>query len=102
MNIARVRGTLVATLKHPALESQRLLLIEPCDPAGQPCGRITAAVDTVDAGVGDWVVFVDEGSSASQILYNPRGPVRTVIVGVLDAIHTPGLGKPGPARQSHH
>lgn len=95
MNIARVRGTLVATLKHPALAGRKLLLIEPCDPAGKPNGRITAAVDGADAGAGDWVLFLDEGSSASQILGNPRGPVRTVIVGVVDALHAPGVTPSG-------
>ena len=101
MNIARVRGTLVSTLKHPALASCKLLLLEPCDPTGRPNGRLTAAVDTVDAGVGDWVVFLDEGSSASQILANPRGPVRTVVVGILDAVHLPAAAPPGPVGQSH-
>jgi len=86
MQIARVRGTVVATLKHPALRAAKLLLVEPCDPEGRPSGRMLAAVDTVDAGPGDWVVFLDEGSSASQILDNPRGPVRTVVVGVLDDV----------------
>jgi ethanolamine utilization protein EutN len=86
VQIGRVRGTVVATLKHPALRAAKLLLVEPCDPRGRPSGRMLAAVDVVDAGVGDWVVYLDEGASASQILHDPRGPVRTVIVGVLDDI----------------
>ena len=87
MQIGRVRGPLVATIKHPALHGHKILLVEPCDPRGAPAGRVVAAVDVVDAGSGDWVVYLDEGSSASQILGTRRGPVRTVIVGILDAVH---------------
>ena len=101
MQIARVVGTLVATIKHPALAARRLLLVQPCDMEGKPRGSTTMAVDVVDAGVGDWVLVLDEGASASQILENPRGPVRTVVAGVVDAVHLWGSGTPGPgARQS--
>ena len=101
MQIARVVGTLVATIKHPALAAQRLLLVQPCDMEGKPRGSTTMAVDVVDAGVGDWVLVLDEGASASQILGNPRGPVRTVVVGVVDSVHE-GQAETPPrrARQS--
>ena len=90
MQIGRVRGTVVSTLKHPALAARKLLLVEPCGPTGRASGPVTAAVDTADAGPGDWVVFLDEGSSASQVLGLQRGPVRTVVVAVLDAVHLTG------------
>ena len=39
----------------------------------------------------------DEGNAAAQVLGMPRGPVRTIIVGVVD--HVDGLASPpaGPA-----
>ena len=46
------------------------------------------ALDRAQAGPGDWVLVVDEGNSASQVLQKPRGAVRTVIVGVIDAVDT--------------
>ena len=92
MQIGRVHGTLVSTLKHPALAGGKMLIVGPCDPQGRPTGRRTMALDVVDAGVGDWVLLLDEGSSASQVLGNPRGPVRTLVVGVVDAVHWPASG----------
>ena len=86
MQIARVCGTVVSTLKHPALAGQRLLIVQPCDFDGRPTGAETMAIDVVDAGPGDWVLLLDEGASASQVLENPRGPVRTLVVGVIDAV----------------
>ena len=101
MQIARVVGTLVATIKHPALAAKRLLLVQPYDTKGEPRGSTTMAVDVVDAGVGDWVLVLDEGASASQILANPRGPVRTVVVGVVDSVHWGDAPTPAPRpRQS--
>jgi microcompartment protein CcmK/EutM len=49
-------------------------------------GKRVLAFDTVDAAPGDRVLVLDEGNGASQVLGRPRGPVRTVIVGVIDQI----------------
>lgn len=86
MFVARVVGEVVATIKHPHLAGQRLLLVraEPTPGRAQPGSVI--AVDTVDAGVGDRVIVADEGNTAAQVLRLPRGPVRTVIVGVVDEV----------------
>ena len=95
MILARVVGTVVATRKDPRLVSNKLLVARPMDPHGKAEGNYLVAVDTVDAGVGDWVLVLDEGSSASQVLENPRGPVRTLIVGVIDAV-TSGVSRSQP------
>jgi len=101
MQVGRVLGNLVSSHKHAALDGHRLLLVQPCDLAGNPQGSTTMALDRVDAGVGDWVLLLDEGSSASQILERPRGPIRTLVVGVVDAVHlTSAPANPSPARQS--
>ena len=86
MFLGRVVGDVVATIKHTALSGRKLLLVQPLTGEGTPTGRPTIAVDVVDAGVGDHVLVVDEGNSAAQALAQPRGPVRTVVVGVVDAV----------------
>ena len=97
MFVGRVVGTVVATIKHAALEHARLLVVQPYDPEGREDGSPVVALDQVDAGVGDHVLALDEGSSASQILGRPRGPVRTLIVGVVDAVHLdPSRTSPEP------
>jgi microcompartment protein CcmK/EutM len=84
MNVARVVGEVVATIKHPDLAGQKLLLVQPVTPEGQPTGKQSLAVDRVQAGPGDLVLVNDEGNGAAQVLQRPRGAVRTVIVGVVD------------------
>jgi len=86
MFLARVVGDVVATIKHPALANRKLLLVQPLTGDGTPTGRPSIAVDSVDAGVGDHVLVVDEGNGAAQVLQRPRGPIRTVVVGVVDEV----------------
>jgi ethanolamine utilization protein EutN len=77
-------------VKHPHLAAQRLLLVSPEQTPGRPQPPSVIAVDTVDAGIGDRVLVADEGNAAAQVLGKPRGPVRTVIVGVVDQADLPG------------
>ncbi len=86
MFTARVVGDVVATIKHQDLVHEKLLLVQPVTPEGEARGRVMLAVDRAQAGPGDWVLVADEGNSAAQVLRRPRGAVRTVIVGVVDAI----------------
>ena len=92
MFLGRVVGELVSTLKHDALRGERLLWVVRTDPGGRPLvpQRRILALDRVDAGPGDRVLVVDEGNSAAQVLERPRGPVRTVIVGVVDQVEIEG------------
>ncbi len=86
MILARVVGDVVATIKHEHLANQKLLLVQPVNPAREPTGRATIAVDCAQAGPGDLVLVLDEGNGAAQVLRRGRGAIRTVIVGVVDAV----------------
>jgi len=90
MRIGRVVGNVIATVKHPALFAQRLLLVEDENAEGALSGKPRLALDVVDAGEGDRVLVVDEGNAAAQVLARGRGPVRTVIVGVVDEVESEG------------
>lgn len=101
MQYGRVCGTVVSTLKHEALNGYKMLLVQPFDVHGKPAGQKIMALDTVDAGPEDWVLLLDEGSSASSVLKHPRGPVRTLVVGIVDVVDLPEpSAKGGQARQS--
>lgn len=90
MRIARVVQTVVATIRHPALDGRRLLRCAFLDAAGRPTGGTTIAVDAVDAGLGQTVLIVDEGNGARQILGAPGAPIRAVVAGIVDEV-TPTL-----------
>ena len=86
MILGRVIGTVVSTIQHPSLDGQRLLLVERLGIDGRPGGGTVIAIDSVDAGIGETVIVVDEGNSARLVLGNKDAPARTVIVGVVDSI----------------
>lgn len=90
MKIATVIGTVVAPVQHPAYEGQKLLLIRPEHPEGQRAGKTLIAIDRAQAGVGDKVLVIDEGSSARFLLGQDDAPVKTTIVGVIDEIELAG------------
>ena len=69
------------------------MLVERLQPQGGAEARYDIAVDLVQAGPGDTVLVLDEGSSARQLLNaKPNGPVRAVIVGIVDDIDLPEAG----------
>ena len=84
MITGRVIGNIVSTIQHPFFVGRRLLMVEKIDPSGVASNDYLVAVDTVDAGVGDTVLILDEGNGARQILQSSTGPVRSVIVGIID------------------
>jgi microcompartment protein CcmK/EutM len=88
MFIARVIGEVVSTIKHDALTGRKLLVIEKLTEKGKPTGDTQLAVDSVDAGEGDTVLVMDEGSSAALVTGMDNPPIRTVIVGVIDSVYT--------------
>ncbi len=89
MKLARVVGTVVSTITAPIFEDRTLLVVDLLEPDGRPAGGSLIAVDTVGAGAGETVLVLDEGSSARQIVGAPYGPIRTVVVGIVDAVEGP-------------
>ncbi len=85
MKLAQVVGTVVSPISHAFFDDQRLLLCDLVDPDGSTNGYLIA-VDVVDAGVGEHVLICDEGTSARQIFGITTGPVRSVIVGIVDDV----------------
>lgn len=86
MKLARVVGTVVSTITVPVFEGRTLLLCDLLGPDGEPAGGHTIAVDTVGAGPGEVVLLLDEGTGARQVLGAPNAPVRTLVVGIVDAV----------------
>ncbi len=90
MKIARVVGNVVSTIQSEVFDGRKLLLCDLLDASGQPDGNHLIAVDTVGAGTGETVILLDEGNSARQVLGLAAGPVRTVVVGIVDEVTDDG------------
>jgi ethanolamine utilization protein EutN len=90
-------GTVVMTVKHPAFDGEKLLVVQPLDERGAPQGASFLAIDRAQAGEGDLVLVMREGSGVRQIVGRDRGlsveeavkidhPVRSLIVGIVDQV----------------
>ncbi len=86
MILCRVEGTVVCTIKHPAFEARTLLVVQPVDEKGGATGKSFVAIDHAQAGVGDCVLVLREGSGVRQLLKMPQAPIRSLIVGVVDRV----------------
>ena len=87
MILARVVGNIVATQKNKRYESARVMLCQQITPEGEETKNTVLALDAVDAGVGDTVLIVQEGWSASTVATGePGAAIDSAIVGVVDRI----------------
>jgi microcompartment protein CcmK/EutM len=91
--LGRVLGTVVSTVQHPFYAGRKQLLVGAVLPDGALDGtRYILALDMVGAGVGQTVLVEDEGNSARQILEDPKAPVRSLIVAIVDQVDAPAPG----------
>ncbi len=88
MILGRVIGEMHGTIKHRFYEGKRLMVVEKMSAAGVLGGDYLIAVDSVGSGAGEDVLVLDEGNGARQVLESDDGPVRSVIVGIIDDIHS--------------
>jgi microcompartment protein CcmK/EutM len=86
MITGRVIGDIDSTINHPFYDGKKLLVVEVIDENSNATNAYLVAVDTVDAGVGDRVLVLDEGNGSRQIFQSSDAPVRSTIVGIIDEI----------------
>ena len=83
MQLARVIGEVVSTVKDANLAGVKLLVLQPVDAAGASVGRTLVALDSVGAGTGEHVFFV-RGREAAFPFYPAEPPTDASIVGIVD------------------
>jgi ethanolamine utilization protein EutN len=84
MQLARVIGTVVSTIKNEALEGRKFLLVQTLDADLNDKGKPQIALDAVGAGVGE-LVFWCRGKEASFPFKRDETPTDCTIVGIVDS-----------------
>jgi ethanolamine utilization protein EutN len=83
--LARVVGTVVATVKQDTLRSQPLQWIQPVDAEGKDRGSAIVAVDPIGLGPGEMCYYIT-AREASLTLWETFAAVDAGIVGKVDRI----------------
>lgn len=89
MQIARVIGRVVATVKQDTLAAVTLQWIQPMSTAAVDTGKPLIAVDRVGVGPGEIVYFITS-REAALTLDNPFAAVDAGIVGKVDWVDVRG------------
>ena len=101
MYFGRVVGCVWCTVKSPALEGLRLLLVQPLTPQMENTGKRIVCTDSTGAGAGELVYWV-RGKEASFPFLPAEAPTDTCIVGIVDSVHLKSAaevpGGPGAER----
>ena len=83
MQLAKVLGEVVATVKDANLTGLKMLVLQPLTPDGAAAGRTLVALDSVGAGVGENVFFV-RGREAAFPFYPAEPPADATVIGIVD------------------
>ena len=83
MQLARVLGEVVSTMKDPNLTGLKMLVLQPLAASGEAAGRTLVALDSVGAGVGENVFFV-RGREAAFPFYPAEPPTDAAVIGIVD------------------
>jgi ethanolamine utilization protein EutN len=86
MILARVIGQVIATQKEPSHEGKKILLVQALNLRNELTGDPFVALDSVDAGIGDRVLAIQEGFSAMTAVGHTDAPIDAAIIGVVDAV----------------
>jgi len=84
MQIARVIGTVVSTVKNESLHGRKILLVQTLNADLKPKGSPMIALDAVGAGVGE-LVFWCRGKEAAFPFKRDSTPTDCTIVGIIDS-----------------
>ena len=86
MQIARVVGTVVSTMKSEKLNGLKMMLVKPIDlETFEEKGSILVAFDAIGVGEGE-VVMIVSGSSSRQTELTENKPSDTAIIAIIDHI----------------
>jgi len=84
MQLARVIGNVVCTVKNESLEGRKILIVQNLNEELKPIGSPMVALDAIGAGVGE-LVFWCRGKEASFPFKRDDTPTDCTIVGIVDS-----------------
>ena len=87
MNLCRVTGDVVSTVKNEKLRGHRIMVVQPVELDGRtPKGSSFLGLDRVGAGVGDLVFVLQEGGGIRILYGDDQIPLAVAIIAIVDEL----------------
>lgn len=86
MRLGRVTGKLWSTVKTPAHDGKRFLIVQPIDATGASAGEEFVALDSIGAGSGD-IIYWTRGREACIPFYPEQVASDATVVGIVDRVN---------------
>jgi ethanolamine utilization protein EutN len=84
MQIGKVVGQAVATVKHPTLTGWRLLVVQLLTADDRPDGEPILAIDRLGAAAGSKVIATTDALLVRELMGTKNSPVRWSVMGLAD------------------
>jgi ethanolamine utilization protein EutN len=84
MQMGRVVGQAVSTVKHPSFQGWKLLLVQLLGVDSKPDGEPLLAIDNIGAGASDLVIVSNDGAEARAMVGDRNSPARWFVMGIQD------------------
>lgn len=84
MQLARIDGTITATTAHASMSGCRTVICQPLDANNQPIGEPVLAVDPLNAGLHQHVLFHTDGSATRELVKDQHSPLRNLVFAIVD------------------
>ncbi|MFH2005490.1 MAG: EutN/CcmL family microcompartment protein [bacterium] len=83
-------GNVVSTIKEATYQRWKLLVVQPVDTEGKASEPSHLCIDLCQAGMGDYVLVLQEGNGLRFLTNQPKGAVDAAAVGVIDYVESGG------------
>jgi ethanolamine utilization protein EutN len=84
MQLAKVVGHAVSSVKHATMVGWKLLLTQPLTTDGRPDGEPQLVIDSLGADGKSLVLISNDGKGARELMKAPNSPVRWFVMGIVD------------------
>lgn len=84
MQLGKVIGHGVSTVKHLSFQGSKLLLVQLLGVDDKPDGEPILMIDQLGAGAGDRVLACNDGAEARKMVGSKTSPARWFVMGICD------------------
>ncbi|NBO92047.1 MAG: ethanolamine utilization protein EutN [Planctomycetia bacterium] len=84
MQLGKVVGHAISTVKHPTLNGWKMVLVQMLTTDSKPDGEPVLAIDALGAGSGMTVLLTTDAVLVREMVRAKNSPIRFAVMGLVD------------------